>query len=246
VKASDSITVVLRYTPDDVHTTNATLEIRSDASDSVVRISLVGNASQRIAAVGSTFTYENSADTAGVPKGEMSVTVSEVSAKDVSWQTRSNITLVREQTDSSYFDFLPDGDISLWFKGFPTPGNPNPHGTGWIRLPFATKAAAADTVYRESTTIQGLPAEIRIYTEYLGSDTTQVGTEMIPSEKVKLTVRVVVTAFGIPFTRTDANTMFYSPRLGYLTRMEGRTTSDIPTQERNEGTLKVLKSYDLK
>lgn len=240
------------YCPSSTGPLNTTVTISTNATDSAKkRIAVRGNGIQYIPFSGSLFTYDaRQLDTAGKPIGLPETKSIGIIASDLSYHGKTGVSLT---SDSTYFKIEDDGDVSIYFAGFPTYPSSAVVDSGWISLPTATK----EPVLRRNTTTftdsMGSPVNL-VTTDtamYLGDTTITVDGQQFACMGVRLSRWasyfqgsngiVIGSFFQAAFSPSLGFTVLQGSVAGHVVVVNGRRG---PVAGGGEG--RILKSYILK
>ncbi|MDB5033770.1 MAG: hypothetical protein JWQ98_1011 [Chlorobi bacterium] len=187
---------------------------------------------------GSTFTsYTYSKDSLGqMQQGSQDTTVSTIAKTGLTIGGKSDVNMaigVKKSggTDTTYFRYESNGDVSLYFNATDSSGGAPPMQTAWITLPFASKTSMnltiVDTAMSDSTFGAGR-FKVTSSAVQTGTENITVGSETLSAEKVQWKFETSATfgLFGIG--QSVVSTIWFAPKIGFIARQEQITSEGIP------------------
>jgi hypothetical protein len=246
----------VEFTPTDTNLVAEPLVFRTNGNDTTTSLLLRGTGLHYQAKVGSSYTFAGyDKDSNGVKKsGTDRTTVAYITDNGLFYAGQSNVREVVEISDTTYFHYESNGDVSIFFKGLEIDTITHDRkGAGWMRLPFGSLLAGVtlytlpDTVLTRS--IAGVPVNVHfgmnVSVDYVGAENILVGTETLSTQKVKLTIQVTLKTASATQVTTATDYYSYAPTIGYLAKEEKAQTV-TPKSGKDGGSTKVLTQYQLK
>ncbi|MEO5930708.1 MAG: hypothetical protein ABIR47_12300 [Candidatus Kapaibacterium sp.] len=206
---------------------------------------------------GSTFTsYEYSKDSLGqVEQGSQDTVVSTIAKTGLTIGGKSDVNMMigvkkSGETDTTYFRYESNGDLSLYFDASDSSSDTPPIQAAWIALPFASKTPMNVTLVDTATSDSTLGAGRFTVTSsavQTGTENITVGSETLSAEKVqwKFDISSKFGLFGL--AQSVTSTMWFAPKIGFIVKQEQITSAGIPGFLSVSGSsYQNLVSYSLK
>ncbi len=200
--------------------------------------------------VGSTYTfatYDTDSTGAKVP-GSDSTLVYTVASTTLTLDGKNDCMMLvpsNPNEDTVYVHYESNGDVSQYFG---VPDSPL-EGKIWITLPFTSKTQISstlmDTSYVDSS---GLTTQVKLQSSQVGSgsENVTVGAGTFSAQKVKWTLASTLTIGPFPVSLTAQSDMWFAPKIGFIVKLEGKTTGGFAGFGGNGGNVQTLTSYSLK
>lgn len=204
--------------------------------------------------VGSTYTYSRqNQDKDGNPVGSQTTRTDTLVSASLSVGARSGVYGFANGTDTMYYHYESNGDISVnvktnFFRLAGDEWHDFPFITEWFTVPFVSKSSKNDTLAHVQNYGAGsvkVPMTVNAVSEHAGTEMVTVNGEILTAQKVETTINVVI---GSLLNRVKVKWSFI-PKIGYFSTYDfiiSPTEFLGPSNIYKGGSVSTLTSYELK